>query len=236
MYVTRPLSLYRKFPNSLSLPPPEGPNSGYLPIQDEESETTTCFGLCKDREIRDLPVPQNKNLTIRYASGAGDSQYVSYDHVVLVPVLNQPLSSNRYHAIQARGKHKGEAFANSKEEDMGTCCFCNFVRDLKPRPLDPHDIYQQFEIYLRGTTCNHWGGFYARSVAPDGFPPHFLRRKGWEITTKSPKNYELGEALGLDPALRARLPEFDFPLLNKSSETIVVGNGIVHSCLLKKEH
>ena len=73
MYVTRPLSLYRKSPDALSLPPPEGPNSGYLVLQDEESETTSCFGLCKERDIRDLPFPQDKNLTVRYSTVvAGD--------------------------------------------------------------------------------------------------------------------------------------------------------------------
>ena len=115
MYVTRPLSLYRRSPESLSLPPPEGPNSGYLVLFDEESETTTCFGLCKETYIKDLPFPQNKNLTISYtttrpnfcAEGGGSQTSTDYNDVLLIPVLNQPLSSNRYYVMRRKGTHKG---------------------------------------------------------------------------------------------------------------------------------
>ncbi|CAK9157332.1 unnamed protein product [Ilex paraguariensis] len=222
MYVTRPLSHYISFPESLSLPP-EGPNSGYLVIQDEESETYTCFGLCKDRFLADLPFPQNKDLTLRYSSGAGENQSVSRDDVSFIPVLNLPLSSNRYYAIKPHGNHKGEAYASSREEDTVTCCFGLSSRDVKSRPLDPHDTYQQFEIALYETCCNPNGNFFAKSVAPDGFPPYILRRKGWQVYGKTPKDYELGEASGLNSALRARLPEFNFPMSYKSSEGVVVG-------------
>ncbi|KAJ9708030.1 hypothetical protein PVL29_000204 [Vitis rotundifolia] len=223
MYVTRPLSLYRKSPEALSLPPPEGPNSGYLILQDEESETYCCFGLCKESDIRDLPFPQNKNLTVRYSTGAGQHRHTSHDEVIFIPVLNQPLSLNRYYAIKRRGRHKGVAHASSREEDMSTCCFCNVVNDVKPRPLDPQDIYQQFEISLVEGTCTPKGSFTAKSIAPDGFPPNFLRREGWNLSTSTPRNFELGEAAGLDPSLRARLPDFNFPLHSKRSEPIVVG-------------
>jgi len=36
MYVTRPLSMYKRNPSALSSAPPEGSNSGILIIQDEE--------------------------------------------------------------------------------------------------------------------------------------------------------------------------------------------------------
>ncbi|KAH7835107.1 hypothetical protein Vadar_022941 [Vaccinium darrowii] len=212
MYVTRPLSQYLRSPESLSIPP-EGPNSGYLVIQDEESETTTCFGLCKNRYLRDLPFPQNKNLTVRYSSGVGENRHVSYYDANFIPVVNQPLSSNRYYVIEAHGSHKGEAYACSTEEDMTTCCFCNCIKDVYPRPLDPNDIYQQFVIVPSATACARGNQFTAKSIAADGFPPHFLRRRAWEIYTKTPKTYELGEARGLNPALRARLPDFDCPLV-----------------------
>ena len=88
-----------------------------------------------------------------------------------------------------------EAYACSREEDMRTCCFCNCIRDVDPRPLDPNDIYQQFQIIPYATACRSGGTFYATSILPDAFPPYFLRTKGWEIYTKTPKNYELGEAL-----------------------------------------
>ncbi|THG16972.1 hypothetical protein TEA_021977 [Camellia sinensis var. sinensis] len=206
MYVARPLSYYLRSPEYLSLPP-EGPNSGYLVIQDEESETTTCFGLCKNRYLINLPFPQNKDLTVQDSSGT-----VFYD-ATFVPVLNQPLSSNLYYAIKLHGSRKGcmlesesvpgleriarflllldfdclhrEAYACSREEDMRTCCFCNCIRDVDPRPLDPNDIYQQFQIIPYATACRSGGTFYATSILPDAFPPYFLRTKGWEIYTKT---------------------------------------------------
>ncbi|KAK1389894.1 hypothetical protein POM88_018072 [Heracleum sosnowskyi] len=106
---------------------------------------------------------------------------------------------------------------------MTTCCFCSSVNDINPRPFDPLDKHQQFEIANYETACSEGGSFYAKSVAQDAFPPHFFRRKGWKINTKTPKNYTLGEALGLDSALRAHLPDFSFPLSHKSSKAVVIG-------------
>ncbi|XVE91739.1 hypothetical protein REPUB_Repub01dG0037000 [Reevesia pubescens] len=206
MYVTRPLSMYKQFPSALGLAPPEGPNSGILVIQDEEGEPTSCFGLFKSHELNGLPFPQNKKIELLYTSASSGSRRQSrhrrvYSNAVaFIPVLDQPLSSNRYYALQPRGSHKGEAFTNAAEEDAVTCCFCKCFPDIEPQPADHHDIYQQFEICRRS-----WGGFVAKSVTPDGVPPEFLRRKG------------------LDTALRARLPEFNFPLSHKSSEPVVVG-------------
>ncbi|WRX15447.1 Protein of unknown function DUF1262 - like 2 [Theobroma cacao] len=174
MYVTRPLSMYKKFPSTLALPPPEGPNSGILVILDEEAEPTCCFGLCKSHELDGLPFPQNKKIELRYSSGSGQHEHVYHKPVAFIPVLDQPLSSNRYYVLKPRGRHKG-------------------------------------------------GGFVAKSVAPDGVPPKFLRRKGWGVSISTPHGFRLGEALGLDTALRARLPEFNVPLSCKSSEPVVVG-------------
>ncbi|KAF7123062.1 hypothetical protein RHSIM_Rhsim12G0079600 [Rhododendron simsii] len=98
MYVTRRLSQYQRSPGLLSLPP-EGPNSGYLVIQDEESETTNFLGF-KKRHLKDLPFPQNKNLIVEYSDDSDGPLY-------LIPVLNHPLSSNRYYAIKASGSRKG---------------------------------------------------------------------------------------------------------------------------------
>ncbi|KAK5771613.1 uncharacterized protein LOC108463484 [Gossypium arboreum] len=220
MYVTRPLSMYKQFPSSLSLPPPEGPNSGILVILDEEAEPTCCFGLCKSHELDDLPFPQNKKIELQYTTGtSGENRHVHCNDVFFIPVLGQPLSSNRYYALQPRGSHKGEAFTNSSEEDAVTCCFCRCFPEIEPQSADEHDIYQQFEI--RPT---NWGGrFVAKSVAQDGVPPGFLGRKGWRAFTSTPRCFTLGEAPGLDTALRARLPHFDFPLSCKNSEPVVVG-------------
>uniref|UniRef100_A0A7N2RCW3 Uncharacterized protein n=1 Tax=Quercus lobata TaxID=97700 RepID=A0A7N2RCW3_QUELO len=113
MYVTRPLSMFQKNPSALSWPPPEGPNSGILVIEDEEAEQQyTCFGLCKSNELKDLP--QTKNLTLRYSSGTGQNRRVSYFYASLIPVLNQPLSSNRYYVIKRRGSHKGAPFVTNR--------------------------------------------------------------------------------------------------------------------------
>lgn len=222
MYVTMPLSHYLKYPDSHGKPP-EGPNSGYLMIQDEESETYSCFGLCKNRTLKNLPFPQNKELTVRYEQSSGEHSHVSLDKVFLIPVLNQAVSSNRYYAVKSHGKHKGEAYTCSREEDMSTCCFCRCIKDLKPMELDPNNNYQQIEICPYETLCTGRSYFFGKSVGPEGFPPHFLRRKGWSIYTKTPKHFKLDEALGLNSELRARLPEFNFPLSCKSSDAISVG-------------
>ncbi|KAF8042020.1 hypothetical protein BT93_A0581 [Corymbia citriodora subsp. variegata] len=188
MYVTRPLSMFQKHPEVLSEAPPAGAGSGYLVIQDEEAQNFCCFGLCKDSDLYDFPFPQNKDLTIRYSDG----EHTSRLEVFMIPVVGQPLSSNQYYVIQRRGKHKGEAHANSTEEDKGTCLCFRYVRDKKPSPLDPDDIHQQFVIFQRETMCG-FGGFRAKSVAPDGYPPRFLKRKGWTLHGKTPKNFFLDD-------------------------------------------
>ncbi|XVF85678.1 hypothetical protein PTKIN_Ptkin17bG0135400 [Pterospermum kingtungense] len=213
MYVTRPLSMYKQNSAALALPPPEGPNSGVLVLLDEEPEPSCCFGT-ESQKLKSLPFPQNKKITVRYDSGKSESVH----QVAFIPVLGQPLSSNRYYAIQSRGSHKGEALTGSKEEDAVTCCFCRCYDDIKPQPANYHDVYQQFEI----SPARRWG-FVAKSVAPDGVPPGFLRRKGWRVYASPPRNFALGEAPGLDTALRARLPEFNFPLSHTSSQPVVVG-------------
>ncbi|KAJ6689759.1 hypothetical protein OIU85_006107 [Salix viminalis] len=113
MYVTRPLSLYKRNPSALSSPPPEGPNSGILIIQDEEAQPTCCFGLFKSDQVKDLPFPQNKNL--------------------------RPLSSNQYYVIDRRGRHKGKVHTNATEDDVATCCFGCCIPDMEPVPFDPKD-------------------------------------------------------------------------------------------------
>uniref|UniRef100_A0A803QPU3 Uncharacterized protein n=1 Tax=Cannabis sativa TaxID=3483 RepID=A0A803QPU3_CANSA len=204
MYVTRPLSLLRRSPELLNSAPQEGPNSGYLVLLDEESETTTCFGLCKERSIKALPFPQNKDLSVTYTVSTGENTTTYYDDAVFVPVLDQPLSSNRYYVIRRQGKHKGEASASSTEDDMGTCCCCTYIRDVKPRPLDPLDTFQQVEIIRKRR-----GSFTAASVAENGFPPTFLRRKYWQLHMQTPRHYHLDEAPGVNSSLRSQLPELN---------------------------
>ncbi|XP_074274722.1 uncharacterized protein LOC141598828 [Silene latifolia] len=224
MYTARSLTYYRNTPGALSQPP-EGPNSGYLVIQDEESTGTHFFGLLKDREVKDLPFPQNKLLTVRHSSGTAEHRHVTHDEVYLIPVINQPLSSNLYYAIKADGKHKGETYANSKEEDVIiNCCGIRSIKDAKPRSFDSQDIYQQFQFSTTTSTWRDSTTLLAKSFAPNGHPPHFLRRKAWTISGKTPRNFTLHEVSGLNTSLRAHLPDFNFPISQQcSTPPLVVG-------------
>nr|DAD35180.1 TPA_asm: hypothetical protein HUJ06_005820 [Nelumbo nucifera] len=200
MYVARPLSMYRMQPSALSVPTPEAPYSGYLVITDEESEAQDrcCWGMYKNKQVRELPFPQNKILTIvHHSSGSED------------------------HGSSSVDRHKlWQACRCSREAYVNTCCFCNFEKDVKPRILNYRDIYQQVEIHRRRGPD---GGFVAKSASPDGYPPFFLKRKGWEAYASSIHHCQLSEALGLNISLRMRLPEFDFPMSSKRSGTVVVG-------------
>lgn len=98
------------------------------------------------------------------------------------------------------------------------CCFRDFLRDKKPVPLNLRNNYQQVKIHR-----HQGGGFFAESVAPDGVPPKFLRKKGWEIRSSSLNRWQLSDALGLDTSLRLRFPDFNFPIFKKRSASNVVG-------------
>ncbi|KAL8139522.1 hypothetical protein V2J09_005543 [Rumex salicifolius] len=232
MYVTRPLSLYRRSPDALSTPPPQGPNSGYLVIQDEEPPPACCFGVFKDSEIKGLPFPQDKLLVVHHHSS--DAHFSN--PVYMIPVINQPLSLNRYYVIKAHGSHKGNAYTSSKEEDISANCFmCKSIQDVKPRALNPQDTYQQFELSTH-QSCTNKSSFLAKSVASDGFPPRFLRRQGWNINSKAPTTFfSLNEANGIDSALRTRLPSFDFSSSNGASEPVVVGKWYVPFMFIKEK-
>ncbi|RDX80431.1 hypothetical protein CR513_39020 [Mucuna pruriens] len=222
MYVTRPLSLYKKSADALSLPPPEGPNSGILVIQDEDLVPNSCFGLGVSHEVEELPLPQNLNLELFYRSGISLNRTTHYHHVAFIPALNQPLSSNKYYVIHLNGKKRGEAYINSKEEDLETLCFYNAVSDVSPHPIDISDAYQEFEIYPRRSKVTFRGGFSAKSVAPNGYPPRFLSRR-WKVSASTSSDSSLVEASGVNEALRASKPGFKFSLARKSSESVVVG-------------
>ncbi|PON45862.1 hypothetical protein TorRG33x02_327760 [Trema orientale] len=221
MYVTRPLSMYRKSPSTLEMKPPDGPYSGLLVVTDEEADAQDTFcwgqswGLCKRKNVKKLPFPQDKILTIVYTS---EYHETTTTNVWFIPVPDQPLSSNCYYVIRAKGRHKGKACTCSREGDIMSCCFRDISRDKKPKPLNFKDIYQQVKIYH-----HHSGGFFAKSVAPDGLPPKFLRRKGWKVRCSSLNRLRLSEALGLDTSLRAQLPSFNFPIFNFRSPSLVVG-------------
>ncbi|CAK9326768.1 unnamed protein product [Citrullus colocynthis] len=222
MLVSRPLSLFRRSPSRLSMPvaATEGPFSGVFVVKDEEAEAedSYCWGICRRRRIKKPPFPQDRILTIVHRS----SQYeeTKSTKVWLLPVLDRPLSSNRYYLIKARGKHKGKAYKCSREDEITTCCFGDVLSDKKPSSFNFKDIYQQFQIHRY-----HGGGFFAQSVAPDGIPPKFLRTKGWKLRSSSSSSLHLPfeEALGLDLSRRELLPDFNFPIFTTRSPPVVVG-------------
>lgn len=109
MYVTRPLSSLLKSADLVAAAT-DCQNSGFLVIQDQESDTYSCFGSHKHRTLPKLPFPQDRELTVRYTTSSGDAEsadVVSLHPIFLVPLLNFPLSSGRYYAIVPHGKHRG---------------------------------------------------------------------------------------------------------------------------------
>ncbi|KAJ8751669.1 hypothetical protein K2173_025830 [Erythroxylum novogranatense] len=229
MYVTRPLSLYRKSPSALSAEPPEGPYTGVLVVSDElaEAQETCCWGLRKTRRIKKLPFPQDKVLTVFHSL---EREETLVKKVWFIPVLDRPLSYNCYYVIKAKGKQKGLACTCSRETDMRLCCMKSVIKDVKPRAFDLRNINHQFKIhrYFRSS-------FFAKSVAPDGFAPNFLRRKGWEVRSSKLHNPQLSDALGLDSSLRTYLPSFDFPIPSKTSSSVVVGTWYCPFVFIREE-
>ncbi|KAM0868179.1 hypothetical protein ACQ4PT_041489 [Festuca glaucescens] len=203
MYSTKPLSLFKSHPETAARPPPEGRNSGYIVVkgdEDEDDDETCCWGQCGATRVRDLPFPQDRVLTLSYTERQGERRRTYTDSVVFVPVPDQPIASNRYYAIVATGKRKGLVRTCSGEEDVTPCCFSRCINDVKPRPFDPSDVYQQIEIVQRRR-----GQFTARAVATDGFPPYLYQHKYWRVYASKTKNHlDLGDAPGLNAALRSR--------------------------------
>lgn len=93
----------------------------------------------------------------------------------------------------------------AKEEDIVTkCCCIRQVREAKPRQLDPYDIYQQFEIHQTKPSSRY---YHATSVAPDGVPPWFLKKKEWTVEYSRSPEFELrDDAKGTNTELRSELP------------------------------
>ncbi|KAJ7974219.1 DUF1262 family protein [Quillaja saponaria] len=229
MYVTRPLSMYRKSPSTMSIQPLDAPYSGYLVITDEEAEAedSYCWGTCKHKKVKKLPFPQDKILTVYHSS---EYERTSATKVWFIPVPNQPLSSNRYYVIRAKGKYKGKASKCSREGDIVTCCFTDILSDKGPKPFNLKDTYQIVKIHRHQS-----GGFFAKSVAPDGIPPKFLRRKGWRVRISSSCRPRLSEALGLDTSIRALLPDFNFPIYKEKSDSVLVGKWYCPCVFVREE-
>uniref|UniRef100_A0A0D9X7S7 Uncharacterized protein n=1 Tax=Leersia perrieri TaxID=77586 RepID=A0A0D9X7S7_9ORYZ len=153
MYVTRPISRYHDNPATAAELPLDGPGSGILVVEDEAyvERATRWWGLCLDREVYGLP------------AGCSRWTHMDRDEVVFVPVVGHPLSSGRYYAVRATGRHAGKESACSREEDKMTCCFCSCVKDVPPRPFDIRDVYQHVKV----VHLPRQSGFKAVAIASD---------------------------------------------------------------------
>ncbi|KAJ4811065.1 DUF1262 family protein (DUF1262) [Rhynchospora pubera] len=188
---------------------PEGPNSGYVVVKEDdphEETGTRCWRLCCQRRTKELPFPQNKIFTVYFNIPVGQAVATQTETVLFVPVMNLPLPANRYYVVVAEGKYKGQVHTCSRKQDMTTCCFCRCITDVKPKPFDHRDIYQQIEI------IPHKGQFIAKSVASDGFVPWIFRQKYWELYEEKSKNCHLGDAFGINNAVRSNFLNLDIAI------------------------
>ncbi|KAI3452144.1 hypothetical protein Pfo_008809 [Paulownia fortunei] len=187
-----------------------------------------CCGMWKNDRIKRLPFPSDKILQVVHSSLHEEA---SVTKVWFIPVLDRPLSSNRYYVIKAKGRHKGQAYTCCREREVGMCCFKSHRVDPKTRPFDHRDRYQQFEI-----RPYHSGGFFAKSVEWDGYPPSFLRRGGWEVYTAPSFKLHLREAPGLHDSISLEFPELNFPLYSKRSTPLVIGKWYCPFVFVKDEN
>ncbi|XP_052877376.1 uncharacterized protein LOC108471863 [Gossypium arboreum] len=102
MYVTRALSNYRR--NAVELSAAAPPHLGIMVLRGREgADADEGRGLFQNGYakglLKKLPLPSNAMLINT------DSDFGEYFY--FIPVLHQPLSSNRYHVIHADGKYKG---------------------------------------------------------------------------------------------------------------------------------
>ncbi|KAL0450394.1 UNVERIFIED_CONTAM: hypothetical protein Slati_1595800 [Sesamum latifolium] len=232
MYVTRPRSLYRKFPGAVSVRPQQDSEySGHLVVSDEESEAmdSFCCGIWKNDRIKRLPFPSDKILQVVHPSLHEEAASVT--KVWFVPVLDRPLSSNRYYIIKAKGRRKGQAYTCSREGDSGMCCLKSTRVDPKIRPFDHRDRYQQFEI-----RPYHGGGFFAKSVEWDGYPPSFFRRGGWQVYATPSFKLHLRDAPGIHDSGTLGFPEGNFPLYSRRSTPTVIGSWYCPFVFVKEEN
>lgn len=169
--------------------------------------------------MKELPFPQDKCLSIRYTTNNGENSSTESNKEYFIPVLGQPISSNRYYVIRAERKHKGLVETCSTEEDMTNFYFFSCVKDIRPRSLEPNSQYQQIQVIRKRR------GFTSQCIASDGFPPQFLRRKGWSVSPDDlrGKHGRLAYVRGENAHLRAQLPPFNFSIWEKRSPIVIVG-------------
>ncbi|KAE8725237.1 hypothetical protein F3Y22_tig00009009pilonHSYRG00291 [Hibiscus syriacus] len=142
MYVTGSLSKYRRNPIDVSMAAAAtAPDSGLMVLGGREAaEKEEVKGIINNGLFKKLPLPSNAMLF-----------QLDFDAVrryfFFIPVLGQPLSSNRYYIIHGR-----------------------FIPDMKPKPFDHRDESQQYEICSTARDS-----FIAKPVVSLDLPPRFLR-------------------------------------------------------------
>uniref|UniRef100_A0A7N0U1G1 Uncharacterized protein n=1 Tax=Kalanchoe fedtschenkoi TaxID=63787 RepID=A0A7N0U1G1_KALFE len=235
MYVTKTLSSLLRSPEILSQPPPDGPFSGVAVIMDEESMRRKGKGSSQRADVNYLPIPQNKLIKISRVIGDGEES----EYVMMIPVVDEPLSSDTYYVIKTTSKMAGLSITCSNEEVEMENCFCcsiPIIKDATPQPFDPNNIYQQFKIIQR--SGEGWARLHAESLVYDGRPPYFMTKEGWETTrvvsTSWPCDLNEADGQGLCATLRDRLPEFGFPVWTRSSDHVVVGTWCVPFIFVKE--
>ncbi|CAA0828340.1 Protein of unknown function (DUF1262 [Striga hermonthica] len=188
-----------------------------------------CCEMWRSDKIKRLPFPSDKILQVVHSSL---HEQATVTNVWFVPVLDRPLSVNRYYIVKARGRHKGQAYTCSREGDVGMCCFNSQQTEPKIRQFDHRDRYQQFEI-----RPYPGGGFFARSIEWDGYPPSFLRRDGWEVHIAPSSKLHLRECRGLisNSILMEYRPELSSPLHSKRSTPVVLGRWYCPFVFVKEE-
>lgn len=219
-------------------PSPPDPHSGYLVFQDDEEETepeddSCCLGCFElDHRVRKLPFPQHKCLTIHYTDTYTTNRHrvttVEDDRVYFIPVVGKSVSSNCYYVVAAEGKYKGLVVTCSKEEDMTTFCFNSSIKDIRPRPLESNNPYQQIEVIPRRHR------FTSKCITSDGFPPNFLRRKDWTVEAKDAAG-RLAYVRGENASLRAQTPPFNFSLWERRSPIVSVGEWYCPFIFIKEQ-
>lgn len=164
-----------------------------------------------------LPFPQDRCLDFI----DGDNSNSMY----FIPVPGQPISANHYYIVRANGQYyKGLVETCSKEEDVGTSCFCrhDYIEDLTPQPLDTNNPYQQIHIIPEGHR------FTAKCIASDGLLPAFLRSDNWGVVANNLRGGHAGRLAvahvrGENTSLRAQSPPFHFSLSETTSPIVTVG-------------
>lgn len=87
MYVTMPLSNYRRIPGELSAAPPRGPHSGLMVVRGEKADEDEGRGFFRNGYAKGLfkktPLPQNVILHNTYSDSAYDCLFL------FIPVLDR---------------------------------------------------------------------------------------------------------------------------------------------------